>query len=233
MERHRRTAAGGRLRVHRLHHRYRSRHPRRRGVRRRCRGVHRRGRGLGAPDLLRRRDPDRPGLAQPGGGDLPQPGAQPPADVDGRRRAGRADRRDVHPHGLGGTLRRRGRGRRRLLAARLRDLDRGGRGDAGGRRAVQRGEAAAGGRGRRRASRRLPAGAAIAAGRSGSRNLGGCFASLRARSQRRARRRAQAGRRTGQHEEFGPLFLHQQVSYFAAHERTHPPQIEALRERFA
>ena len=39
--------------------------------------------------------------------------------------------------------------------------------------------------------------------------------------------------RTGQHEEFGPLFLHQQVSYFAAHECTHLPQIEALLERFA
>jgi hypothetical protein len=35
--------------------------------------------------------------------------------------------------------------------------------------------------------------------------------------------------RTAKHEEFGPVFLHQQVSYFAVHECTHFPQIEALR----
>ena len=35
--------------------------------------------------------------------------------------------------------------------------------------------------------------------------------------------------RTARHEEFGPLFLQQQVSYFAVHECTHLPQIEALR----
>jgi uncharacterized damage-inducible protein DinB len=34
--------------------------------------------------------------------------------------------------------------------------------------------------------------------------------------------------RTGRHEEFGPLTLRQQVSYFALHELTHLPQIEAL-----
>lgn len=35
--------------------------------------------------------------------------------------------------------------------------------------------------------------------------------------------------RTGQHEEFGSVTLRQQVSYFAAHELTHLPQIERLR----
>lgn len=35
--------------------------------------------------------------------------------------------------------------------------------------------------------------------------------------------------RTGQHEEFGIVTLRQQVSYFASHELTHLPQIEALR----
>ncbi len=35
--------------------------------------------------------------------------------------------------------------------------------------------------------------------------------------------------RTASHEEFGPVFLHQQVSYFAVHECTHLPQIDALR----
>lgn len=35
--------------------------------------------------------------------------------------------------------------------------------------------------------------------------------------------------RTGQHEEFGTITLRQQVSYFAAHEITHLPQIAALR----
>jgi uncharacterized damage-inducible protein DinB len=39
--------------------------------------------------------------------------------------------------------------------------------------------------------------------------------------------------RTGQHEEFGPVTLRQQVSYFAAHECTHFPQIESLRRQFA
>jgi uncharacterized damage-inducible protein DinB len=34
--------------------------------------------------------------------------------------------------------------------------------------------------------------------------------------------------RTGQHEEFGAITLRQQVSYFAAHELTHLPQIESL-----
>jgi uncharacterized damage-inducible protein DinB len=34
--------------------------------------------------------------------------------------------------------------------------------------------------------------------------------------------------RTGQHEEFGRLTIRQQVSYFATHEVTHLPQIEAL-----
>jgi len=37
--------------------------------------------------------------------------------------------------------------------------------------------------------------------------------------------------RTGEHEEFGTVTLRQQVSYFAAHELTHLPQIEALRPR--
>jgi hypothetical protein len=36
-------------------------------------------------------------------------------------------------------------------------------------------------------------------------------------------------RRTGRHEEFGVITLRQQISYFAAHEVTHLPQIEALR----
>jgi hypothetical protein len=35
--------------------------------------------------------------------------------------------------------------------------------------------------------------------------------------------------RAGQHEEFGAVTVRQQVSYFAAHEITHLPQIEALR----
>ena len=35
--------------------------------------------------------------------------------------------------------------------------------------------------------------------------------------------------RTGQHQEFGVVSLKQQVSYFAAHERTHLPQLERLR----
>lgn len=34
---------------------------------------------------------------------------------------------------------------------------------------------------------------------------------------------------TGQHQEFGTVTLRQQVSYFAAHELTHLPQIEVLR----
>ena len=34
--------------------------------------------------------------------------------------------------------------------------------------------------------------------------------------------------RTGQHEEFGRVTIRQQVSYFATHEMTHLPQIEAL-----
>jgi uncharacterized damage-inducible protein DinB len=38
--------------------------------------------------------------------------------------------------------------------------------------------------------------------------------------------------RTGQHEEFGPVTLRQQVSYFAAHEITHLPQIELLRHQW-
>jgi uncharacterized damage-inducible protein DinB len=37
--------------------------------------------------------------------------------------------------------------------------------------------------------------------------------------------------RTGRHEEFGIVTLRQQVSYFAAHEVTHLPQIEALRRQ--
>jgi uncharacterized damage-inducible protein DinB/predicted Zn-ribbon and HTH transcriptional regulator len=37
--------------------------------------------------------------------------------------------------------------------------------------------------------------------------------------------------RTGQHQEFGPVTLRQQVSYFASHEITHLPQIEALRRQ--
>jgi len=39
--------------------------------------------------------------------------------------------------------------------------------------------------------------------------------------------------RTGQHSEFGAVTLKQQVSYFASHEITHLPQIEALRIRLA
>jgi len=38
--------------------------------------------------------------------------------------------------------------------------------------------------------------------------------------------------RIGQHEEFGPVTLRQQASYFAAHESTHLPQIESLRRQF-
>jgi uncharacterized damage-inducible protein DinB/predicted Zn-ribbon and HTH transcriptional regulator len=38
--------------------------------------------------------------------------------------------------------------------------------------------------------------------------------------------------RSGQHEEFGPVTLRQQVSYFAAHECTHFRQIESLRGEF-
>jgi hypothetical protein len=38
---------------------------------------------------------------------------------------------------------------------------------------------------------------------------------------------------TGTHEEFGPVTLRQQVSYFASHEITHLPQIERLRRRFS
>ena len=34
--------------------------------------------------------------------------------------------------------------------------------------------------------------------------------------------------RTGEHEEFGPLTIKQQASYFASHEVTHFPQIESL-----
>lgn len=39
--------------------------------------------------------------------------------------------------------------------------------------------------------------------------------------------------RTGRHEEFGVVTLRQQVSYFAAHEVTHLPQIAALRNQGA
>lgn len=39
--------------------------------------------------------------------------------------------------------------------------------------------------------------------------------------------------RTGEHEEFGTLTIMQQVSYFATHEITHFPQIEALINNFA
>jgi hypothetical protein len=39
--------------------------------------------------------------------------------------------------------------------------------------------------------------------------------------------------RTGQHQEFGPVTILQQASYFAAHERTHLPQIAVLRRQFA
>ena len=38
--------------------------------------------------------------------------------------------------------------------------------------------------------------------------------------------------RTGQHEEFGAVTVRQQVSYFASHEITHLPQIEALRAQW-
>lgn len=38
--------------------------------------------------------------------------------------------------------------------------------------------------------------------------------------------------RTGRHQEFGEVTLRQQVSYFAAHEVTHLPQIESLRHRW-
>ncbi|MCK6623781.1 MAG: hypothetical protein DPW09_19255 [Anaerolineae bacterium] len=38
--------------------------------------------------------------------------------------------------------------------------------------------------------------------------------------------------RSGQHQEFGPVTLRQQVSYFAAHELTHLPQIEVLRHQW-
>lgn len=37
--------------------------------------------------------------------------------------------------------------------------------------------------------------------------------------------------RTGRHQEFGVVSLRQQVSYFAAHEMTHLPQIESLRRQ--
>lgn len=37
--------------------------------------------------------------------------------------------------------------------------------------------------------------------------------------------------RSGQHEEFGTVTVRQQVSYFASHELTHLPQIEALCQR--
>jgi uncharacterized damage-inducible protein DinB len=37
--------------------------------------------------------------------------------------------------------------------------------------------------------------------------------------------------RTGRHEEFGRLTVRQQVSYFAAHESTHFPQMESIRAR--
>jgi hypothetical protein len=39
--------------------------------------------------------------------------------------------------------------------------------------------------------------------------------------------------RTGFHTEFGPLTLRQHASYFAAHEITHLPQIQKLREKLA
>lgn len=39
--------------------------------------------------------------------------------------------------------------------------------------------------------------------------------------------------RTGHHQEFGTVTLGQQVSYFASHELTHLPQIEALRDQLA
>lgn len=38
--------------------------------------------------------------------------------------------------------------------------------------------------------------------------------------------------KTGMHEEFGEVTLRQQVSYFASHELTHLPQIDALRRQF-
>jgi hypothetical protein len=37
--------------------------------------------------------------------------------------------------------------------------------------------------------------------------------------------------RIGQHEEFGPVTLKQQVSYFASHELTHLPQLDKLRDQ--
>lgn len=37
--------------------------------------------------------------------------------------------------------------------------------------------------------------------------------------------------RPGQHEEFGTVTIQQQVSYFAAHEWTHLPQIEMIRSQ--
>lgn len=39
--------------------------------------------------------------------------------------------------------------------------------------------------------------------------------------------------RTGRHQEFGEVTLRQQASYFAAHERTHLPQLARLRAAFA
>jgi len=39
--------------------------------------------------------------------------------------------------------------------------------------------------------------------------------------------------KTGQHEEFGPVTLRQQVSYFTSHELTHLPQIANLRRQIA
>lgn len=39
--------------------------------------------------------------------------------------------------------------------------------------------------------------------------------------------------RSGQHQEFGAVTLRQQASYFAAHERTHLPQLARLRAAFA
>ncbi len=35
--------------------------------------------------------------------------------------------------------------------------------------------------------------------------------------------------RTGRHQEFGAVTLRKQASYFAAHERTHLPQLARLR----
>ncbi|MCK6623765.1 MAG: hypothetical protein DPW09_36045 [Anaerolineae bacterium] len=45
-------------------------------------------------------------------------------------------------------------------------------------------------------------------------------------------RRSSDWRRTGQHEEFGPVPLRQQVSYFASHEITHLPQMGVLRHQW-